>query len=303
MKALSFCALALALGVALGVGSALAQQSPATAETATAASAAPVDNAWQLLPQDNLLYLETDQGRIVILLAPQFAPEHVKRVKQLVKSGFYDGVTFYRVIEGFVAQFGVPEHEWGSRAKLTPMKAEFSWPVRGDDPYLLVQRPDLLAEETGFNQGFAVAREQHQEWLVHCPGVVNMARANEPDTGVADIAIMMGQAPRHLDKNMSAFGKVIWGQYAVNRIRRGDPAEGGVISSAAARTVIKQARLGSDLAADRQLQLEMLSTTSSEFSQSLAERRSRTHVFYQHKGNGNMDVCYPQVPVQLAKAV
>lgn len=295
MKALSFCALV----VALGFGSAAAQQSPATATTA----APSVNSAWQLLPQDDLLYLDTDQGRIVILLAPQFASEHVKRVKELVKNRFYDGVTFYRVIEGFVAQFGVPEHEWGNRAKLTPMKAEFSWPVRGGDPYLLVQRPDLLAEETGFNQGFAVAREQNQEWLVHCPGVVNMARANEPDTGVADIAIMMGQAPRHLDKNMSAFGKVIWGQYAVNRVRRGETADGGVIGSAAARTVIKQARLGSELAADRQLQLEMLSTTSSEFSQSLAERRSRTHVFYQHKGNGNMDVCYPQVPVRLIKAV
>jgi peptidylprolyl isomerase len=302
MKALSLCALV----VALGAGVALAQQSPATpipATSTTAAPAAAVNSSWQLLPQDNLLYLETDQGRIVILLAPQFAPEHVKRVKQLVKAGFYDGVTFYRVIEGFVAQFGVPEHEWGTRAKLTPMKAEFSWPVRSGDPYLLVQRPDLLAEETGFNQGFAVAREQNQEWLVHCPGVVNMARANEPDTGVADIAIMMGQATRHLDKNMSAFGKVIWGQYAINRIRRGDTADGGVIGSTAARTVIKQARLGTDLAPDRQLQLEWLSTTSSEFSQSLAERRSRTHVFYQHKGNGNMDVCYPQVPVREVKAV
>lgn len=292
MKALLMSGLAIALAFSFGIK---AQQN---------ASAPPdTKSVWQLLPQENLLYLETDQGRIVILLAPQFAPEHVKRVKELVKAGFYDGVTFYRVIEGFVAQFGVPEHEWGSRAKLSPMKAEFSWPVRSSDPYLLVQRPDLLAEETGFNQGFAVAREQNQEWLVHCPGVVNMARANEPDTAVADIAIMMGQAPRHLDKNMSAFGKVIWGQYAVNRIRRGEAVDGGVIGSAAARTLIKQARLGTDLAADRQLQLEWLSTTSSEFSQSLAERRSRTHVFYQHKGNGNMDVCYPQVPVRLVKPV
>lgn len=297
MKALSTCALAMALSF----GSVAAQQNPTSSTAAT--PTATVNSAWQLLPQDNLLYLETDQGRIVILLAPQFAPQHVKRVKELVKAGFYDGVTFYRVIEGFVAQFGVPEHEWGTRGKLTPMKAEFSWPVRSGDPYLLVQRPDLLAEETGFNQGFAVAREQNQEWLVHCPGVVNMARANEPDTGVADIAIMMGQATRHLDKNMSAFGKVIWGQYAINRIRRGEAADGGVIGTAAARTVIKQARLGSDLAPDRQLQLEWLSTTSSEFSQSLAERRSRTHVFYQHKGNGNMDVCYPQVPVREVKAV
>jgi len=303
MKALSLCALV----VALGSGVALAQQNPVTPTPVTPATAASpvaaVNSSWQLLPQDNLLYLDTDQGRVVILLAPQFAPEHVKRVKELVKSGFYDGVTFYRVIEGFVAQFGVPEHEWGSRAKLTPMKAEFSWPVRNGDPYLLVQRPDLLAEETGFNQGFAVAREQNQEWLAHCPGVVNMARANEPDTGVADIAIMMGQAPRHLDKNMSAFGKVVWGQFALNRIRRGEATEGGVIGSAAARTVIKQARLGTDLAPDRQLQLEWLSTTSSEFSQSIAERRSRTHVFYQHKGNGNMDVCYPQVPVRLVKTL
>lgn len=258
--------------------------------------------AWQLLPQQDLLYLDTDQGTVVILLASQFAPRHVERVKQLTKAGFYDGVSFYRVIEGFVAQFGVPEHEWGKRAQLEPMKAEFSWPVRSGDDYLLVQKPDLLAEETGFNQGFAVAREKGQEWLVHCAGVVNLARANEPDTGVADLAIMMGQAPRHLDKNMSALGKVVWGQSVLNRIRRGDAEQGGVIATAAQRTTIKTARLGSDLANDRQLPLEWMSTSSSEFAQGLAERRSRTHVFYQHKGNGNLDVCYPQVPVRLAKA-
>ncbi|WP_337878981.1 peptidylprolyl isomerase [Rheinheimera sp.] len=275
----------LAAGLTLGAASAQAQNKPTN---------------WQTLPQQDLLYLDTDQGTLVILLASQFAPRHVERVKQLTKAGFYDGVSFYRVIEGFVAQFGVPEHEWGKRAQLEPMKAEFSWPVRPGDDYLLVQKPDLLAEETGFNQGFAVAREKGQEWLVHCAGVVNLARANEPDTGVADLAIMMGQAPRHLDKNMSALGKVVWGQSVLNRIRRGDTQQGGVISNAAQRTQIKSARLGSDLAADKQLPLEWMNTSGAEFTQGLAERRSRTHVFYQHKGNGNIDVCYPQVPVRLA---
>jgi len=258
---------------------------------------------WLTLPQQDLLYLDTDQGTLVILLASQFAPQHVDRVKKLVKAGFYDGVSFYRVIEGFVAQFGVPEHEWGNRAVLEPMKAEFSWPIRSADNYLLVQKPDLLAEETGFNQGFAVAREKGQEWLVHCAGVVNLARANEPDSGVADLAIMMGQAPRHLDKNMSALGKVVWGLGALNRVRRGDPEQGGVLTNASQRSVIKTARLGSDLPVTKQLALEWMNTSSSEFAQSLAERRSRTHAFYQYKGNGNLDICYPQVLVRLMKSV
>ena len=268
-------------------------------------------SAWQDISQQQLVYLQVSdaagrEGTVVLQLADAFTPLTSARFRQLVQQRFYDGLPFYRVIDQFVLQAGLPEgesHPQQLKKSSPALPAEFSWPVRSADPYTPVQSGDLLAEETGFNQGFAVAREQNQEWLVHCPGVVNMARANEPDTGVADIAIMMGQATRHLDKNMSAFGKVIWGQYAINRIRRGDTADGGVIGSAAARTVIKQARLGTDLAPDRQLQLEWLSTTSSEFSQSLAERRSRTHVFYQHKGNGNMDVCYPQVPVRVVKAV
>jgi peptidylprolyl isomerase len=261
-----------------------------------------VEEVWLDIPQSELVYLQLDQGTVVFKLADPFAPRHTERFRQLVRAGFYQGLTFYRVIDQFVLQAGLPEdeaHPTLPNQKWPGVKAEFSWPVRVSDPYRLVQKPEMLAAETGFNQGFAVGRENGREWLLNCPLTVNMARNNDADSGTTDFALMRGQAPRHLDQNMSVFAKVVWGAELLNGIQYGSAATGGMIADPKARSKIMRATIGSDLPAHSRLALQWQDTSSAAFTDALAQRRLRSNEFFKHKGNGSLDICYSQVPVRL----
>lgn len=262
-----------------------------------------VTDSWQDIPQEQLAYLQLQQGVVVIELADRFTPKTTARFRQLVGQRFYDGLTFYRVIDQFVLQAGLPEgetHPVGAmKTSWGPLAAEFSWPVRKSDLYVPVQTGDLLAEETGFNQGFAVGRGNGREWLLHCPNVINMARGSNANSATTDFAIMQGQAPRHLDKNMGVFGRVIWGQQWLNAVPRGGLETGGVIEKTAQRGRILSIRLGSELPAAEQFQLQQQRADSAEFAALMQRRRERPDEFYQDKGNGKLDICYQGLPVRL----
>ena len=132
----------------------------------------------------NTLVLETTQGAVVIAMRPDLAPGHVARIKELVRDGFYDGVVFHRVIDGFMAQTGDPTGTGtgGSGKKLT---AEFS-------------------------------REPHKR------GTVSMARSQNPNSGDSQFFICFDDA-RFLDKQYTAWGKVVEGMENVDKIKRGEP--------------------------------------------------------------------------------
>ena len=260
------------------------------------------EEVWLDIPQSELVYLQLEQGTVVFKLADPFAPRHTERFRQLVRAGFYQGLTFYRVIDQFVLQAGLPEDEQHPslpHQKWPGVKAEFSWPVRTSDPYRLVQKPEMLAAETGFNQGFAVGRENGREWLLNCPLTVNMARSNDADSGTTDFALMRGQAPRHLDQNMSVFAKVVWGAELLNSIQYGSAASGGMIVDPKARSKIIRATIGTDLPVSERLPLQWQDTSSIAFADALAQRRLRHPEFFKHKGNGSLDICYSQIPVRL----
>lgn len=281
----------LSLALSLGITN--------TAQAATA--------SWQDIPQHQLVYLQISSGNaaestVVLQLADAFTPLTSARFRQLVQQRFYDGLPFYRVIDQFVLQAGLPEgeqHPAQNPQRYPPLPAEFSWPLRPADPYTLVQQADLLADETGFNHGFAVGRAKGREWLLHCPNVVNMARDSQPASATTDFAIMQGQAPRHLDQNMNVFARVIWGTAQLNLVPRGDNANGGILSNTARRGAIRSARLGTELPLTRQLPLQQQATNSDEFQQLLQRRRQRPDEFYQYKGNGKLDICYQGIPVRL----
>ncbi len=136
-------------------------------------------------PEDTLI-LETTQGRVVIAMRPDLAPGHVARIKELVNDGFYDGVVFHRVIDGFMAQTGDPTGTGmgGSGKKL---KAEFN-----DEP--------------------------------HVRGTVSMARAQNPDSGDSQFFICFDDAT-FLDGQYTAWGNVIEGMENVDKIKRGEPVK------------------------------------------------------------------------------
>jgi peptidylprolyl isomerase len=134
-------------------------------------------------PEDTMI-LETTKGKVVIGMRPDLAPGHVARIKELVKQGFYDGVVFHRVIDGFMAQTGCP-HGTGTGGSGQKLKAEFN------------------AEP-------------------HVRGVVSMARANDPNSGDSQFFICFDDAT-FLDRQYTVWGKVTEGMENVDQIKRGEP--------------------------------------------------------------------------------
>ena len=257
---------------------------------------------WRTPDPADTVHLQLPDGEVVIELKPDFAPKTVAQFKRLVADGFYDGLTFYRVIDGFVAQGGDRSDmtDADSAAPMLPAEFERNW--SDELPWTSVQKPDLFAPETGFIDGFAAARDRKQQkvWLAHCPGVVAMARNNEPDTGSTDFYIVVGQAPRYLDRNLTIFGRVIDGMELVQRIIRGKPEENGMIPDGAPQTGILQASLGSALPPADRTNLQVQDTNGSEFQAVLQSRRVRGLPFFHHKPPEVLDVC--QVPVATRPA-
>jgi cyclophilin family peptidyl-prolyl cis-trans isomerase len=134
---------------------------------------------------ENTLILETTKGPVVIALRPDLAPGHVERIKTLARQGFYDGIVFHRVIEGFMAQTGCPNGTGTGGSDLPDLKAEFS------------------AEP-------------------HVRGVCSMARTNAPNSANSQFFIVFDDA-RFLDKQYTVWGKVTEGMENVDKIKRGEP--------------------------------------------------------------------------------
>jgi len=273
------------------------------------------DLIWNPLEPDNTVYLQLGEGTVVIELNPAFAPGTVKQFRTLLEEQFYRGLTFYRVIDGFVAQGG-DESDVGTANDMPALKREFeiNWPLKPEDKeeakdwqpmsWTLVQEGDMFAPYTGFIDGFAAARDEKKEgkaWLTHCPGTVAMARNTDPDTGSTDFYIVIGQAPRYLDRNLTIFGRVVWGMDVVQRIKRGPTLENGMIEDDMDRTRIKRLRLASSVDENERLNIYIADTNSRGFKQSLKERRTRSDKFFHHKPPKVLDICQVPVPARLEK--
>src|SRR5882672_10515801 len=132
---------------------------------APAADAPPPPGAWRTVDPDNLVLIDTRYGQVAVELAPEFAPNHAARLKALIRAHFYDGLSFYRVIEGFVAQGGIGEGTASTKDhpveaktldRWPPLKAEFDRPSTPQPVFTALGNADLMAPEVGFEDGFAV---------------------------------------------------------------------------------------------------------------------------------------------------
>ncbi len=139
---------------------------------------------------ENTLYLDLEDGRVVIEMRPDLAPNHVARIKELARAGFYDGIVFHRVIEGFMAQGGDPTGT-GTSGSGKKLRAEFS-----DEP--------------------------------HVRGIVSMARSNSPNSADSQFFIMLDRAPS-LNGQYTVWGQVVEGMEYVDGIKKGSRAANGVV--------------------------------------------------------------------------
>ena len=245
---------------------------------------------------DNTIVLQLDDGPIVIELNPRFAPATSAQFKHLVREGFYDGLSFYRVIDGFVAQGGDGSDMAESPNAQPSVTAEFELDWSDELPFVAVQAPDLFAPETGFVDGFPAARDlgTKKVWLTHCPGAVGMARNDDPDSGSTDFYIVIGQAPRYLDRNITVFGRVVYGMNVAQRILRGAAEKGGMIEDDGEKTLIRSAYVLADAPAESRLSIAIPDTNSEAFRSMFEARRNRTSEWFLSTPPAVLDVC--QIP-------
>ena len=200
--------LAIALSIAVATP-ALAQDAakPKYRSAKDIIDAAPA-SAWRDLDPANTLYMELPAGRVVIELAPGFAPEHVANIKTMARGGFWDGLAIYRSQDNFVVQFGDAEGEEAGKAKPYPagtrtkLPAEFTRDAKGAR---FDKLPDIdgWAPEVGFIDGMPAARDPKtgKAWMAHCYGMLGAGRNNAPDSSIgAELYVVTGQSPRGLDR-------------------------------------------------------------------------------------------------------
>jgi cyclophilin family peptidyl-prolyl cis-trans isomerase len=158
-----------------------------------------INNAYT---KEKKMILKLKDGDVEIELYPKIAPNHVKRFETFANEGKYDGVVFHRVIDGFMAQTG--DVKFGNSNL-----PEYNLDLAGTGGSDL---PDLKAEFSD---------------TAHNKGILSMARSADPNSANSQFFIVFDSAP-HLDRNYTAFGKVVKGMEFVDKIKRGDGANGSV---------------------------------------------------------------------------
>jgi peptidylprolyl isomerase len=285
-------------GVAALTGAAAAAEpakKPLTAAEVLAASAA---TDWRPLDAQNTLYLELGSGRVVIELMPQFAPNHVANVAALVRGKYFDGLAIVRVQDNYVVQWADPDGTRPVGAAKRTLGAEFERPLRGVTITRLTD-PDTYAPQVGFVDGFPVAADPAigRAWLVHCYGMVGAGRDNDVDSGGGtELYVVIGQAPRHLDRNATLLGRVIAGMELLSALPRGSGAL-GFYEHAEQRVPIRSVRLAADVPASQRTELEVLRTDTSTFLAYVEARRNRHEEWFKVPA-GHVDVCNIPIPTR-----
>lgn len=263
-------------------------------------------SAWRDLDPANTLYMELPTGRVVIELAPGFAPAHVANIRTMAQGGFWDGLTIYRSQDNFVVQFGDPDGEEAGKAKPYPtgtrthLPAEFT---RSDKGVRFDRLPDVdgWAPQVGFVDGMPAARDPKtgKLWMAHCYGVLGAGRNSAPDSSIgAELYVVIGQAPRALDHQLTLVGRVVKGMELLSVIPRG-PAPMGFYEKPEQRAPILSIKLASEVPEAQRTPLQLLRTDSQAFIDATEARRNRVDDFYTQPA-GHIDLCNVSLPVRPA---
>jgi peptidylprolyl isomerase len=286
----------LALAAALLIGASPAKKLLTPNDIVAAAPA----SAWKVIPADDLLLMDlANGGRVVIQLAPTFAPVHVANIKALARGKYWDGATFYRVQDNYVAQWGLNEIDRPWPKGVTPKPpAEYARPLKGLKIAPLGS-PDAYAPGTGFANGWPVAYNAKAGWadLTHCYGSVGVGRDLSPDTGTGgELYAVIGHAPRQLDRVIALVGRVVDGIDRLSSLPRGTETL-GFYKDKAQYVPIASIRIASDMPAAERPSYEVMDTASATFARYLKVRANRHDDFYIRPAGG-VDLCNVQVPVR-----
>jgi peptidylprolyl isomerase len=255
----------------------------------------PPPTEWRTVAAENLLVIDTTHGQILVELAPQIAPAHVERIKLLASRGFYDNLSWHRVIDWFMAQTGDPLGTGDGQSFYPDLKAEFTFrrgpemdftPVAAPSGSLIgyvgavpVQtQPDALMTGT--------ADRKVHGWGLYCPGTAGMARDEGADTANSQF-FLMRQAYPALDKRYTVWGQVVAGLEAV-RALKASPSPDGMVQ---APDRMIRVRVASDLPEGERPAAAVLSTASPTFAALVQQAR-------QARG-ADFSICDIELPVRV----
>lgn len=279
---------------------------PATTRTMQEILDASQPSDWRALDPENTVYLELDTGRVVIELAPAFAPAHVANIRTLARGRYWDGLSIYRSHDNFVVQFGDPTEDEAARKSIGDAKArlpaEFDRPA-GDLPFTVLPDLDGWAPQVGFSGGFPAARDldEGRAWLAHCYGAVGAGRGMAADSSNGtELYVVTGQSPRQLDRNITLVGRVVDGIERLSALPRGSGPL-GFQEDPADYVPIRSVRLAADVPGDERSNLQVLRTDTPLFMELVESRRNRRDDWYLRPA-GHIDLCNVPVPTRPVPA-
>ncbi|WP_425481558.1 peptidylprolyl isomerase [Marilutibacter maris] len=257
---------------------------------------------WRTPDPASTLYMELDSGRVIIELAPAFAPEHVGNIRTFAREGYWDGMAIKRSQDNFVVQWGDPRGEDEAGKPLGSAKArlpaEFS---RASDglAFHRLPDPDGWAAQVGFADGFPAGRDpaQGRAWMTHCYGAVGAGRNLEPDSSDgSELYVVIGQSPRQLDRNITVVGRVIDGMERLSVLPRGTGPL-GFYEHPTQYVPIRSIKLASELPEAERSPLQVLRTDTPLFDELVEARRNRRDDFYKRPA-GHIDLCNVPIPTR-----
>jgi peptidylprolyl isomerase len=261
---------------------------------------------WRPLDPENTLYIEMPSGRVIIELAPAFAPKHVANVKALARENYFDGLAIVRSQDNYVVQLADPESENPEKARKIKtaqktLPGEFETALDPKVPFTRLPDGDVYAPEVGFSGAFPAGRDVKagRMWLAHCYAMVGAGRDNATDSGGGtELYVVIGHSPRHLDRNVTLLGRVMQGMELLSTLPRGTGPL-GFYEKPEQRVALKQVRVAADLPLSERTPLEVFRTDTRAFQKLIESRRNRPEEWY-HFQAGHIELCNMPIPVRVA---
>lgn len=271
---------------------AVAQKKAPPAPPKPAGPAAPTAADWRTPNPDDVLVIDTNKGRIIVEMVPEVAPLWTTRVRELAKDHFYDGQTFFRVIDEFMDQTGDPENKGTGGSTKPDVKAEFLFRRGADMPFVLAV--DQAVAEVGFIKSLPVTtqsmmlapmtRDQKVSgYAIYCQGVMGAARGQEEDTANSQFFLMRAHYPL-LERRYTAWGRVLSGQDVVKAIKVGEPVPDP-------QDKMERLRLLSDMPENDRPKIRVINPAGAWFKAEIARAQAA--------GGANFTACDVNIPVEV----
>jgi cyclophilin family peptidyl-prolyl cis-trans isomerase len=291
----------IALLAALALTGATAQAAKPGNMSASDVIKASQPSEWRPLDPDNTLYMELPGGRVVIELAPDFAPRHAANIRTLVKEHYFDGLVVLRSHDNYVAQWGDADEKnprplGSAQPKLAP---EFTVPMSNDKHFVRLPDHDGYAPQVGHSNGFPVGRDPKTKttWLAHCYGMVGVGRDMAADSGNGtSLYAVNGHAPRHLDRNVTVVGRVVSGMPLLSSLPRGTGPL-GFYEKPEQNVPIKSIRLAADVPEAERSHLEVMRSDAASFKAVAESQRNRPGPWTKVPA-GYIELCNVTIPVR-----